>query len=61
MGKTRDLFKKTGDTKGIFHAKIDTIMHINSKRLRRGNKDTQKNCTKKLLMTQITTTLWSLT
>ena len=22
MGKTRDLFKKTGDTKGTFHAKI---------------------------------------
>ena len=25
MGKTRDLFKKTGDTKGTFHAKIGTI------------------------------------
>ena len=24
MGKTRDLFKKTGDTKEIFHIKIDT-------------------------------------
>ena len=24
-GKTRDLFKKTRDTKGIFHAKISTI------------------------------------
>ena len=24
MGKTRDLFKKTGDTKGPFLAKIDT-------------------------------------
>ena len=22
MGKTRDLFKKIGDTKGIFHAKM---------------------------------------
>ena len=22
MGKTRDLFKKTGDTKGTFHAKM---------------------------------------
>ena len=22
MGKTRDLFKKTGDTKGIFHANM---------------------------------------
>ena len=25
MGKTRDLFKKTRDTKGIFHAKMGTI------------------------------------
>ena len=25
MGKTRDLFKKIQDTKGIFHAKMDTI------------------------------------
>ena len=25
MGKTRDLFKKIRDTKGIFHAKIGSI------------------------------------
>ena len=25
MGKTRDLFKKIRDTKGIFHAKMDTV------------------------------------
>ena len=25
MGKTRDLFKKTGDTKGTVHAKMDSI------------------------------------
>ena len=25
MGKTRDLFKKIRDTKGIFHAKVGTI------------------------------------
>ena len=25
MGKTRDLFKKIRDTKGIFHAKMGTI------------------------------------
>ena len=25
MGKTRDLFKKTGDTKGTFHAKMGTV------------------------------------
>ena len=28
MGKTRDLFKKIRDTKGIFHAKMDTIKAI---------------------------------
>ena len=31
------------------------------KRLRRGGKNTQKNYTKKVLMTQITTMVWSLT
>ena len=25
MGKTRDLFNKIGDTKGIFHAKMGTV------------------------------------
>ena len=29
MGKTRDLFKKIGNTKGIFHAKMDTIKDRN--------------------------------
>ena len=33
MGKTRDLFKKIGDTKGIFHAKIGTIKDKNGKDL----------------------------
>ena len=33
MGKTRDLFKKIRDTKGIFHAKIGTIEERNSKGL----------------------------
>ena len=33
MGKTRDLFKKIGDTKGIFHAKMNTIKNRNSKDL----------------------------
>ena len=27
MGKTRDLFKKIRDTKGIFHAKMGTIKY----------------------------------
>ena len=29
MGKTRDLFKKIGDTKGIFHAKMGSIKDRN--------------------------------
>ena len=30
MGKTRDLFKKIRDTKGIFHAKMCTIQDSNA-------------------------------
>ena len=33
MGKTRDLSKKIGDTKGTFHAKMDTIKDRDSKDL----------------------------
>ena len=29
MGKTRDIFKKSRDTKGIFHAKMSTIKDRN--------------------------------
>ena len=29
MGKTRDLFKKIRDTKGIFHAEMDTVQNTN--------------------------------
>ena len=29
MGNTRDLFKKSRDTKGMFHAKMDTIKDKN--------------------------------
>ena len=29
MGKSRDLFKKIRDTKGTFHAKMDTIKDRN--------------------------------
>ena len=31
MGKTRDLFKKIGDIKGTFHAKMGTIKDRNGK------------------------------
>ena len=59
MGKTRDLFKKIRDTKGTFHAKMGSIKGRNGmdlteqKILRRDGKNTQKNCTKKIFMTQI--------
>ena len=59
MGKTRDLFKKIKDTKGTFHAKMGSIKDRNgmdlteAEILRRGDKNTQKNCTKKIFTTQI--------
>ena len=34
MGKSRDLFKKIRDTKGIFHAKIGTIKDRNDTELK---------------------------
>ena len=57
MGKTRDLFKKIRDTKGTFHAKMGSINNRNGRNLteaediRRGGKNTQKNCTKKIFTT----------
>ena len=33
MGKTRDLFKKIGDIKGLFHARMGTIEDRNDKDL----------------------------
>ena len=59
MGKTRDLFKKIGDTKGTFHAKMGTIKDRNSRK-DYGDKNIQ-NYTKKVLMTWITMMVWSLT
>ena len=67
MGKTRDIFKKLRDTKGTFHAKMGSIRTENvwtqqkQKILRRGGKNTQKKCTKKIFMTQIITMVLSLT
>ena len=60
MRKTRD-FKKIRDTKGTFHAKMVTIKDRNckdiaeKKSLRRGGKNTQKNCTEKTFRTKIIT------
>ena len=61
MGKTGDLFKKIRDTKGIFQAKMGTIKDRNfmditeAEDIRRGGRNTQKNYTKMIFMTQITT------
>ena len=61
MGKTRDLFKKIRDTKGMFHAKMGTIKDRNgmdlteAEDIKRGGKNTQKSSTKKIFTTQITT------
>ena len=61
MGKTRDLCKKIRDTKGTFHEKMDTVKDRNGianrskKILRRGGKNTEKNCTKKIFVTPIIT------
>ena len=61
MGITRDFFKKIRDTKGIVHAKMSLKKDRNFMDLteagdiRRGGKNTQKNCTKKIFMTQIIT------
>ena len=63
MGKARNLFKKIRDTKGTFHAKTGTIKDRNgmdlteAKILRRGGKNTEKNNTKQIFMTQIMMTM----
>ena len=61
MGKTKYLFKKIRDTKRAFHAKMGSIKDRNGMNLteaeilRRDGKNTQKNCTNKIFMTQIIT------
>ena len=53
MGNSRELFKKIGDIKGTFHARMGMIKDKNGmdlqkwKILRRGDKKAQKNYTKK--------------
>ena len=56
MTKPRDRFKKIRDIKGTLHAKMGTIKDRNGmdqkqKILRRGGKNTWKNCTKKVFTT----------
>ena len=66
IGRTRGLFKKIWDIKGIFHASTGKIKNRNIKELteaetlKTAGKNTQ-NYTKKVLMIQITTMVWSLT
>ena len=61
MGKIRDLFKKIRETKGTFYAKMGSIKNRNGTNLteaediKRGGKNTQKNCTKQIFTTQIIT------
>ena len=61
MGKTRDLFKKIRDTKGTFHAKMGTIKGRNgmdlteAEDIKKWQEYTQKNYTKTIFVTQITT------
>ena len=61
MEKTRDLLKKIRDTKGAFHAKMGSIKDRNgmdlteAEGIKKKCQDTQKNCTKKIFMTQIIT------
>ena len=59
IGKTRDLFKEIRDTNGTFHVKMGSIKERNGmdlqkqKILKRGGKNTQRNYTKKIFMTEI--------
>ena len=61
MGKTKDLFKKIRDTKGTFHAKMGTMKDrngtdlIEAEEIKKRWQDIQKNYTKMIFMTKITT------
>ena len=67
MGKTRDLFKKIRDTKGTFHAKMGTLKDRNSKDIteaediKKRRQEYSEELYKKVLMTQITMMVSSLT
>ena len=61
MGKTKDVFKKIRHAKVIFNVKMGSIEDrkgmdlTEAEDIKRGGKNTQKNCTKKIFMTQIIT------
>ena len=67
MGKTRNLFKKIRDTKGVFHAKMGTIKNKNGNDLteadeikKRWQQYTEERY-EKVLRTWINMMVWSLT
>ena len=59
MGKTRDLFNKIRNTKGTFHAKMDSIKDRNGRDLTEAEdikkrwQEYTENCTKKIFTTHI--------
>ena len=61
IGNTRDLSKKIRDTKGKFHAMMGSIKDRNcmdlteAEGIKKRCKNTQKNCTQMIIMTQIIT------
>ena len=67
MGKTRDLLKKIGDTKGIFHAKMNKIKDRNNmdlaeaEEIKKRWQEYTENLYKKVLMIRISVMVWSLT
>ena len=60
MGKTRDLFKKISDTKGILHSKMGPIKDRNgmdlteAEDIKKRRQEYTEELHKKILMTQIT-------
>ena len=53
MGKTRDLFKKIRDTKGILHAKMGSIKDRNGRDLTEAEDIKKRTVQKKFFKTQI--------
>ena len=64
-GKTRDIFRKTGNIKGKFHPKMGTIKDRNGRDLENTEeikkrwKEYTEELYKKILMNQITMMVWS--
>ena len=67
MGQTRELFKKIGDTKGIFLAKVDMMNNRNGMDLKEAEdikkrwQEYTEELYKMILITQITIMMGSLT